>query len=93
VQIPDDASVSAGEYEGPHVARRATLISLKAGCQGADYVIYSRRSLHWGGGHDVENALRNGEYGLVGLEADMALLARDHDTARNDEALRHLRGE
>lgn len=92
-QIPDDASVSAGEYEGPHVARRGTLISLKAGCQGADYVIYSRRSLHWGGGRDVEEALRNGSYGLVGIGADMALLARDYDPARNAEGLRHLLGK
>jgi len=56
-------------------------------------VIYSRRSLHWGGGRDVEEALSNGSYGLVGVEADLGLLARDHDTARNAEGLRHLRGE
>ncbi|HKO92007.1 MAG TPA: DUF2079 domain-containing protein [Polyangiaceae bacterium] len=91
VQIPDDASVSAGEYEGAHLARRSTLISLKAGCQGADYVIYSPRSLRWGDQGDVERALRTGAYGVVGLEADLGLLARDYDTARNTEALRLLR--
>jgi hypothetical protein len=83
--------VSAGEYEGAHLARRGTLTSLKAGCQGADYVIYSPRSLRWGGREDVERALRTGAYGVVGLDADMGLLARDHDTARNAEALRLLR--
>jgi hypothetical protein len=91
--IPDEASVSAGEYEGPHLARRDTLISLKVGCQEADYVIYSLRSLAWGGRDDVKRALKTGTYGVVGLEADLGLLARDHDTSRNAEALRRLRGE
>jgi len=91
--IPDDASVSAGEYEGAHLARRSTLISLKAGVQETDYVIYSPRSLAWGGLKAVRRALESGAYGVVGLEADLGLLARDHETSRNAEALRRLRGE
>jgi uncharacterized membrane protein len=90
-QIPGDASLSAGEYEGPHLARRRTLLSLKKGCQGADYVLYSPRSLHWGGQEDVAAALQTGSYGLVARDGDLVLLARDYDPAHNLEALQLLR--
>jgi hypothetical protein len=88
--IPPDASVSAGEYEGPQLARRR-LLALKTGIEGADYVIYSRRSLRWGGDEEVERVLREGEYGVVDTVGDFTLLARDHATDENRRARRRLR--
>lgn len=88
--IPDQASVSAGEYEGPHIARRLHLVSIKEGLKGADYVIYSGQSLRWGGREVLEPALRSGEYGLVALRGEFALLQRGRDGTRNSEALSRL---
>jgi len=89
-QIPSDASVCAGEHEGPHLARRRTLLSLKYGCQGADYVVYSPRSLQWGGKEHVLAALQTGGYGVVDLAGDLVLLARDHDPSGNPQVLQLL---
>jgi hypothetical protein len=90
-QIPNDASVSAGEYEGAQLARRETLVALKFGTESANYVIYSLRSLRWGGRAEVQHALEEGEYGVLDTASDIALLARDHATSRNSEALSQLR--
>lgn len=89
--IPDAASVSAGEYEGPWLARRDSLFALKAGASGADFVVYSARSLRWGGRDEVLRALRGSEYGVVDVQGDLTLLGKGHSTAQNGEALRRLR--
>jgi uncharacterized membrane protein len=89
-RIPDGASVSAGEYEGPHLSRRATLHTIKSGTHDADFVIYSLRSLQWGGREAVASALTSGAYGVVDMAGDLCLLSRGHATARNADALRNL---
>jgi hypothetical protein len=52
--------------------------------------VYSSRSLHWGGSEDVAAALQTESYGVVAFAGDLVLLARDHDPARNAEALQLL---
>jgi uncharacterized membrane protein len=91
-QIPALATLSAGEYEGPQLARRPWLISVKQGIFDAEYVFYSRRSLRWGGAEGIRQALASGRYGLVDTRGDFALLGRGASGARNAEALRQLVG-
>jgi uncharacterized membrane protein len=89
-RIPKDASVAAGEYEAPHLARRARLLAVKEGLGDARFVIYSKRSLRWGGDDEIKRALEKKTHGLVALEGDLALLERGASAARNREALREL---
>ncbi|HVZ31425.1 MAG TPA: DUF2079 domain-containing protein, partial [Polyangiaceae bacterium] len=90
-RIPDDAAVSAGENEGAQLAHRRTLRDLKLGIDAADYVLYSARSLQWGGREELERVLQDGSYGLVHSAGDFTLLARDYDPSHNAQALRRLR--
>jgi uncharacterized membrane protein len=89
--IPAEASLSVGEYEGPHLARRATLLALKLGIGDAAYVLYSDRSLRWGGCEEVQRVLGNGSYGVLDTAGDFVLLARGHSTLHNGEILQRLR--
>ena len=89
--VPSNASVCAGEHEGAQLGRRDRLLSLKRSTiEEADYVIYSQRSLHWGGGGEIERVLRAGEYGVVDLAGDLALLVKGGETSRNSEALSQM---
>jgi uncharacterized membrane protein len=90
--VPADARLSAGEYEGPQLARRAWLVALKQGIFGADYVLYSRRSLRWGGAPALREALASGGYGVLDARGDFVLLGKGASTARNAEAARQLVG-
>lgn len=90
-RIPSAASVSAGEHEGPHLAARERLVSLKSGPRECDYVITSKRSLRWGGTKHLRAVLRSGEYGVIGLQGEHLLLQRGAGTERNREGLRYLR--
>jgi len=87
-RIPPDASVSTGEYEGPHLARRQAIMTVKAGLGDKEYAIFSTRSLRWGGDVPLKEALRKGTYGALELRGDMALLKRGASTALNAKALR-----
>jgi uncharacterized membrane protein len=89
-RIPKEASVVAGEYEGAHLAARRELRAVKEGLHAATYVIYSRRSLRWGGREAIEDALRAGTYGVVKRQGDLTLLERGLDTSKNADARRRL---
>jgi uncharacterized membrane protein len=89
-RIPPDASVSTGEYEGPHLARRQAIMTVKAGLGDKEYAIFSTRSLRWGGDVPLKEALRKGTYGALELRGDMAVLKRGASTALNAKALRLL---
>jgi uncharacterized membrane protein len=89
-RIPDDASVASGEHEGPHLAARSHLLTVKDGLGDARFVIYSKRSLHWGGDDHIREGLKNGSYGVVASKNDVVLLERGASTAKNPDALRRL---
>jgi uncharacterized membrane protein len=89
-RIPKDASVAAGEYEGSHLAARKELFAVKEGLGTATYVIYSARSLRWGGREAIQEALRARTHGVVKRQDDLTLLERGADTRDNAEALRKL---
>jgi hypothetical protein len=91
-RIPDNASVSAGEYEGPHLSRRRAIINVKEGLGDKDYVMFSARSLRWGGKAELRDALRTGTYGALEVRGDLALLQRGAPTALNAKALRLVGG-
>jgi hypothetical protein len=86
--IPATASVSAGEYEGPHLTRRDDIDTVKAGLEGKEYAIFSTRSLRWGGDTELKEALDEGTYGALAVRGDMAVLKRGAPTALNAKALR-----
>jgi uncharacterized membrane protein len=90
-EIPRAASVTAGEYEGPHLARRLDLFSIKDGPRDAEYILVGTQSLRWGGTESVVEVLTNGTYGLRAMRGNFLLLARGHSTARNAETLAWLR--
>jgi uncharacterized membrane protein len=75
-KIPSDAAVSAGEHEGPHLARRERLYALKDHVKDARYVVFSRSSLRWGGAEHVERALGTKRFGIVAIEGPFVLLER-----------------
>ncbi|HEX6274765.1 MAG TPA: DUF2079 domain-containing protein [Polyangiaceae bacterium] len=75
-KIPDDAAVCAGEHEGPHVARRKRLYSLKDGVRDARFVVFSRKSLRWGGGEHVTRALKSKRFGIAAIDGPFVLLKR-----------------
>jgi uncharacterized membrane protein len=89
--IPPTASVSAGEHDGPHVARRRVLMTLKGGVQGADYVFFGLRSLRWGGKEAVLAALETHEYGVVERRGAHVLLKRGAPATTNAEVAAWLR--
>lgn len=74
--IPPDASVAAGEHEGPHLAARRHMVSLKYGIRDYDFAITSQRSLRWGGRDHLKKVLREGTYGVVEQRGDFLLLQR-----------------
>jgi uncharacterized membrane protein len=75
-RIPAKARVAAGEYEGPQLARRRRLLAVKEGVRDAEFVIYSKRSLRWGGDAQIHEARKNGSYRLVAEREDLVLLER-----------------
>jgi len=75
-KIPDDAAVSAGEHEGPQLARRARLYALKHGVRNARFIVFSRESLKWGGRDHVERALKSKRFGVLASEGPFVLLGR-----------------
>jgi hypothetical protein len=79
--IPREASVTAGEHEGAHVARHRVLMSLRDGIQRADY-----------GRDEIINALVSGEYGVVAKRGTHLLLGRGKPTGKNAEIVAWLRG-
>jgi len=89
--IPPGASVAAGEHEGTHVSRRAHMRSVKDGIGAMDYVIYSTRSLRWGGDDAIRTALEAGEYGVLATRGDLTLLKRGAPTTKNTAAVRRLK--
>jgi uncharacterized membrane protein len=91
-EIPDDAAVSAGEHEGPHLARRSRLYSLKDGARNARFVVFSRASLRWGGGEHVERLLKSKRFGILALDGPFVLLQRGHSDT-GETALARLRGD
>ncbi len=86
-EIPPTASVAAGEYEGPHVARRRDLFSVKDGIRDADFVLVGTQSLRWGGKEAVVEAMRSGAYGVKSQRDEFVLLARNAETSRNAETI------
>ena len=89
--IPEGASLSAGEHEGPHAARRRILLSIKDGPGDADYVLFGLRSLRWGGRDQIIDALERGSYGVVERRGSLALLGRGHSTEANVGVVNWLR--
>lgn len=88
--IPDNATLAAGEHEGPHLAARPHMVSLKYGLRDYDYAITSKRSLRWGGRKHLRKALRSGAYGVVGVDEHFLLVKQGADNDKNAEGLRFL---
>jgi hypothetical protein len=86
-EIPPAASVAAGEYEGPHVARRRDLFSVKDGIRDADFVLVGTQSLRWGGKDAVVEAMQSGAYGVKTRRDEFILLAKNAETSRNAETI------
>jgi hypothetical protein len=74
--IPENAVISAGEHEGPHLARRARLYALKDGVRNARFLVFSSSSLRWGGKERVERALASKRFGIVAIDGPFVLLER-----------------
>ena len=88
--------MSAGEHEGPHVARRHTLEALKYGVRDVDgalfdYVLVGLRSLRWGGRDEVLGALSQGDYGVVARRGEFVLLGRGSSTTQNSAVAKWVR--
>ena len=75
-RIPEDAAVSAGEHEGPHLARRKHLYALKAVVNDARFVVFSRSSLRWGGAEHVAWAVGTNRFGIIAIDGPFVLLER-----------------
>ena len=90
-EIPPTASVTAGEYEGPHLARRLELRSIKEGTQNSDFVLVGTQSLRWGGTAAAIEALSTGAYGLKAMRGPFVLLAKGVPTTGNAETIAWLR--
>jgi uncharacterized membrane protein len=91
-KIPDDAIVSAGEHEGPHLARRMRLYALKDGVKNARFVVFSRSSLRWGGGNRIEKALLSKRFGIAAIDGPFVLLERGRDDT-GEPALERLKDQ
>jgi hypothetical protein len=89
-KVADDAAVSAGEHEGPHLARRRHLYALKDGVKDARFVVFSRSSLRWGGAEHVERALQSNRFGIVAIEGPFVVLERGAEET-GEAALDELR--
>jgi uncharacterized membrane protein len=90
--IPREASVTAGEHEGAHVARHRILMSLRDGIQRADYLALGGEGLRSLGREQVIAALVSGEYGVVARRGNHLLLGRGKPTTKNAEIVAWLRG-
>ena len=89
--LPQNAIVAATETEGPHLAARPTLYSIKLSGipDDAEYVVVRRPWIPHEK-HHVTHALKGGSFGVVSLGGGFALLKRGAETDRNDKALRAL---
>jgi uncharacterized membrane protein len=82
--IPPNAVVSAGEYEGPHIANRPLLYTVKNGIyNNAEYVVFGLRSLQWGGREAIVSALVSGQFGVIARRGDLVLLRRGAPRGKN----------
>jgi uncharacterized membrane protein len=84
--IPGTASVSATENDGPHLARREYMFTLKYDINDADYLLYSYRNLDVGKARElVRSALGSGTYGLHAERPGYVVLRKGAPTTRNLE--------
>ena len=90
-EIPDDASVAAYEYLGPHISTRLVAQAVRCqDCAKAEYVLIDR--LHRKLEADiVAGWLKSEEYGVVARQGDFSLLRLGADPADNEKELRRLR--
>lgn len=92
--IPPEASVSATERVGPHVAARSEIyaIRLRWGKQMGEYVLVSKRELKLEKTTPrLQEILRRGTHGVLARKGEFALLKRGHDTKQNQRLLRDWR--
>jgi uncharacterized membrane protein len=88
-QLPRDASVSVSEHAGAHASNRVRAYSMRAGPQGADFVLAGKFDL---GVADTRSslvkALNSNEYGVWQRRGEFAIFKRGHDTSGNAELRR-----
>jgi uncharacterized membrane protein len=87
--IPKNASVSATERVGAHVASRQYFYAMRNGPHDADYILASERELKLARTRpELKEALQSGEYGVLRRIGDFALFKRGQDTSQNAKLLR-----
>jgi uncharacterized membrane protein len=90
--IPPDATVSATENDGPHLAHRHRLYTLKYDVRDAEYLVYSYHDLPVGNARQlVSDALRAGTFGFHAERGDYVVLRKGAPTDRNQELLAKIR--
>jgi hypothetical protein len=88
--IPPEASVSATEFEGPHVSTRLVMYSLKFTLgRDPDYILLG--NVRSGGERaHLGEALKSGKYGVIAREGMFWLLKRGADPRKNGPLERRL---
>lgn len=81
--IPQDATVTVTEAEGPHVSSRLILYSMKYMLGSPDYLLVSHPHIRSEAQH-LRQALESGEYGVIEQRGPFVLAQRGADTSRND---------
>jgi hypothetical protein len=65
-------------------------MSLKDGTGDSEYVLYSLRSLRWGGDDSLREALKGNTYGVASIRGDLTLLKRGAAHDQNAKALQMI---
>jgi uncharacterized membrane protein len=88
-RIPENASVTASEMEGPHVSSRLVMYSLKFTLGKApDYILIGHVGIG-GEARHLGQALASRQYGLVEQDGPYYLLKRGADPSRNGPLRRY----
>jgi len=91
--LPRDAAVAASETVVPHVSNRSRAYTLRNGIHDAEYILVAlyenvaREQLR------LKLPLRRGEFGVIEVNRDFALLGRGASTERNPQLYRRIFGK
>jgi uncharacterized membrane protein len=87
--VPPDASVVATENVGPHFSSRLKFYALRRGTYKADYLVAQKGKLDLADTRKhFRRAVTSGEYGVVEVRGEIALLKRGYDTSKNARLIR-----
>ena len=90
--IPKDASVSASEFEVPHISSRKHAFTLRYNYQRADYLLVSKSEvLNRSGVKDQLQAAINEGYGLFHSEGPFTLWKKDYQNELTAKKIKELR--